>query len=115
MNEFFVGAAGFMAFKALDKAVLEPIATNIGRKLVARYLGPACNHLDIALATFGVDCDPEAIVRDYLDQEPEELSPEQVKVCHDIRRRRQNEVAARNCRKRKMDTIDELQRQLEQV
>lgn len=78
MNEFFVGAAGFMAFKALDKAVLEPIATNIGRKLVARYLGPACNHLDIALATFGVDCDPEAIVRDYLDQEPEELSPEQV-------------------------------------
>lgn len=77
MNEFFVGAAGFMAFKALDKAILEPIAKNIGQKLVSRYLGPACNHLDIALATFGVDCDPEAIVRDYLDLE-EELSPEQV-------------------------------------
>ena len=43
------------------------------------------------------------------------LSPEQIKVCHDIRRRGKNKVAARNCRKRKMDTIDELQSQVDQV
>ena len=43
------------------------------------------------------------------------LSPQQIKVCHDIRRRGKNKVAARNCRKRKMDTIDELQHQVDQV
>ena len=43
------------------------------------------------------------------------LSPEQIKVCHDIRRRGKNKVAARNCRKRKMDTIEELQHQVDQV
>ena len=49
-----------------------------------------------------------------------ELSPEQVKVCHDIRQRGcrtrlANKVDARNCKKREMDTIDDLQRQLEHL
>ena len=43
------------------------------------------------------------------------LSSDQVKLCHDIRRRGKNKVAARNCRKRKMDTIEELQSQVDQV
>ena len=44
-----------------------------------------------------------------------ELCPEQIKVCHDIRRRGKSKVSARNCRKRKMDTINELQSQVDQV
>merc|ERR1719446_853750 len=43
------------------------------------------------------------------------LSAEQIQLCHDIRRRGKNKVAARNCRKRKMDTIEELQHQVDQV
>merc|ERR1719384_919143 len=43
------------------------------------------------------------------------LRPDQIKLCHDIRRRGKNKVAARNCRKRKMDTIEELQNQVDQV
>jgi len=43
------------------------------------------------------------------------LSTDQIKLCHDIRRRGKNKVAARNCRKRKMDTIEELQHQVDQV
>ena len=44
-----------------------------------------------------------------------ELTEEQLTLCRDIRRRGKNKVAARNCRKRKMDTIDELQSQVDQV
>ena len=43
------------------------------------------------------------------------LTADQIKLCHDIRRRGKNKVAARNCRKRKMDTIEELQNQVDQV
>ena len=44
-----------------------------------------------------------------------ELTEEQLNLCRDIRRRGKNKVAARNCRKRKMDTIEELQNQVDQV
>lgn len=43
------------------------------------------------------------------------LTSEQAKLCRDIRRRGKNKVAAQNCRKRKLDTIDELQTQVDQV
>merc|ERR1712015_107120 len=43
------------------------------------------------------------------------LTPEQSQICKDIRRRGKNKVAAQNCRKRKMDTIEELQHQVDQV
>lgn len=43
------------------------------------------------------------------------LTPEQSQICRDIRRRGKNKVAAQNCRKRKMDTIEELQSQVDQV
>jgi hypothetical protein len=36
----------------------------------------------------------------------------QVKLCKDIRRRGKNKVAAQNCRRRKMETIEELQSQV---
>jgi len=38
-----------------------------------------------------------------------ELTEEQLNLCRDIRRRGKNKVAAQNCRKRKIDQIDELQ------
>merc|ERR1712107_971971 len=43
------------------------------------------------------------------------LTSEQVKLCRDIRRHGKNKVAAQNCRKRKLDTIEELQSQVGQV
>lgn len=39
----------------------------------------------------------------------------QAKLCRDIRRRGKNKVAAQNCRKRKLDTIEDLQSQVGQV
>merc|ERR550519_3158275 len=44
----------------------------------------------------------------------EELSEEQLNICRDIRRRGKNKVAAQNCRKRKLEQIDELQHRLEE-
>eukprot|EP00088_Acartia_fossae_P038636 TRINITY_DN4007_c0_g1_i3.p1 TRINITY_DN4007_c0_g1~~TRINITY_DN4007_c0_g1_i3.p1 ORF type:complete len:685 (-),score=234.94 TRINITY_DN4007_c0_g1_i3:566-2458(-) len=44
-----------------------------------------------------------------------DLSPAQAKLCKDIRRRGKNKVAAQNCRKRKLETIEELQVQVESV
>jgi len=43
------------------------------------------------------------------------LTSEQIQLCRDIRRRGKNKVAAQNCRKRKMDTIEDLQAQVDQV
>merc|ERR550519_1371536 len=44
----------------------------------------------------------------------EELTEEQLNICRDIRRRGKNKVAAQNCRKRKLEQIDELQHRLEE-
>jgi len=41
------------------------------------------------------------------------LNEKQLQLCRDIRRRGKNKVAAQNCRKRKMDQIEELQTQVE--
>jgi len=43
------------------------------------------------------------------------LTNDQIQLCRDIRRRGKNKVAAQNCRKRKLDTIEELQSQVDQV
>merc|ERR1719319_750227 len=43
------------------------------------------------------------------------LTAEQAKLCRDIRRRGKNKVVAQNCRKRKLDTIEDLQSQVGQV
>merc|ERR1719516_661732 len=43
------------------------------------------------------------------------LTQDQAQLCRDIRRRGKNKVAAQNCRKRKLDTIEDLQSQVDQV
>jgi len=45
----------------------------------------------------------------------EDLSEEQLNICRDIRRRGKNKVAAQNCRKRKLEQIDELQKKVEEA
>ena len=82
---------------------LEPKERN---EILARKARLPCRAVDIINS-------PRDSFNELLTQP--ELSPEQIKVCQDIRRRGKNNVAARNCRKRKMDTIDELQSQVDQV
>jgi len=45
----------------------------------------------------------------------EDLSEEQLNICRDIRRRGKNKVAAQNCRKRKLEQIEELQKKVEEA
>merc|ERR1719250_456075 len=45
----------------------------------------------------------------------EDLTEEQLNICRDIRRRGKNKVAAQNCRKRKIEQIEELQDRLEEA
>jgi len=44
-----------------------------------------------------------------------ELSEEQLTLCRDIRRRGKNKVAARNCRKRKIDQIKQLEEDVQRI
>jgi len=45
----------------------------------------------------------------------EDLTEEQLNICRDIRRRGKNKVAAQNCRKRKIEQIEELQDRLQEA
>jgi len=45
----------------------------------------------------------------------EDLTEEQLNICRDIRRRGKNKVAAQNCRKRKLEQIEELQDRLQEA
>lgn len=42
-----------------------------------------------------------------------ELTEEQLNMCRDIRRRGKNKVAAQNCRRRKLDHVDELESKID--
>jgi len=65
----------------------------------------------------GISFDVKDIVNLPMDEfndllSKRELTEEQLNLCRDIRRRGKNKVAAQNCRKRKIDQIDELQDRL---
>ena len=45
----------------------------------------------------------------------EDMTEEQLNICRDIRRRGKNKVAAQNCRKRKLEQIDELQKKVDEA
>ena len=44
----------------------------------------------------------------------QDLTEEQLNLCRDIRRRGKNKVAAQNCRKRKIDQVEELQKRYQE-
>ena len=69
MVDAIIGAATFFVLLAINKAIVEPLATSAGRKLLDRHLGSACALLDDQLEKFGLDFNPEEAIRDYLDLE----------------------------------------------
>lgn len=78
MTNFLTGLLTGFGLLVIKKAILEPLATNIGRNLLDSHVGPCCKRLDAILSIAGVDFDPEEVVRDYLDLDPEELSAEDI-------------------------------------
>lgn len=62
----------------VTKAVIEPIATNLGRHFLQKYLDQCCALLDMTLDAAGLDFDPEEVVRQYLDLQPDQLSEKQL-------------------------------------
>ena len=65
-------------------------------------------------------CLQEDIVNPPMDEfndmlSKEDLTEEQLNICRDIRRRGKNKVAAQNCRKRKLEQIDELQKKVDEA
>ena len=78
MTNFLTGLLTGFGLLVIKKAIVEPLATNIGRDLLDAHVGPCCKRLDAILSVAGVQFDPEEAIRDYLDLDPEELSPEDV-------------------------------------
>jgi hypothetical protein len=62
------------------KTIVEPLAKNIGRKLLAIYIEDACEILDNTVEMIGLDFDPEALVRQYLDLEGNGLSKRDIEA-----------------------------------
>ena len=95
--ELLVGGAGYFALKALDKAVLEPLATRAGRELLDRTVGPLTRELDQRLEEQGIDQDFEGIVRNWLGHE--DLTEEQTeRIVEEVFRRWDLRVAAMTCK-----------------
>jgi len=69
MVDFIFGAGSFFVLLMINKAIIEPLATAAGRKLIDKHLGGACALLDDQLQHFGLDFNPEEAIRDYLDLE----------------------------------------------
>jgi hypothetical protein len=67
MVDILLGAGTFFVLLAINKAIVEPLATAVGRKLLDKHLGPACNALDAALVKFDLEFNAEETVREYLD------------------------------------------------
>jgi hypothetical protein len=69
-----------------NKAVAEPLAKNVGRRLIDLYVGPCCKRLDYLIKSglpddfrrMGVEFSFEEQVRDFLDMAPEALSDDDV-------------------------------------
>ena len=74
MVDAIIGAATFFVLLAINKAIVEPLATSIGRKLIDKHLGKACALLDESVERFGLDFDPEDKIREYLSLEDDEMS-----------------------------------------
>jgi hypothetical protein len=86
MKEILIG--GLAAFGALviNKAVVEPLAKNVGRRLIDLYVGPCCKRLDYLIKSglpddfrrMGLDFNFEETIREFLDMAPEPMTDEDV-------------------------------------
>ncbi len=82
MVDALIGAGTFFVLLAINKAIVEPLATSVGRKLLDKHLGPACSALDRALVLFDLEFNAEDAVREYLDLADEDNMSEDQK--HEI-------------------------------
>ena len=94
----------------------EKLAREAGIQLSIKVVNTLINDLMITCAI----CLQEDIVNPPMDEfndmlSKEDLSEEQLNICRDIRRRGKNKVAAQNCRKRKLEQIDELQKKVDEA
>ena len=88
MHDITVAAAGGFVALVFNKAIAEPVAKTIGRKAIEPFIGPACELIDDAMLKFGVTCNPELIVREYLDMRPEPFSDEEIEqILEEVFRR----------------------------
>jgi hypothetical protein len=86
MKEILIGGLAAFGALVLNKAVLEPLARNVGRRLIDLYVGPCCERLDYLIKSglpddfrrMGVEFSFEEQIRDFLDMAPEGLSDEDV-------------------------------------
>ena len=76
MVDAIIGAATFFVLLAINKAIVEPLATSVGQKLINKHLGPACKLLDDALVYHGFEFNAEETIRDHLQLSEDELSEE---------------------------------------
>lgn len=76
--DVLIGFGAFMIYTAIQKAVIEPVAYNMGRKVIETYLEDACQILDSTLEIAGLDFDPEGLIRSFLDMEASDLTQNQV-------------------------------------
>lgn len=77
MADVILGAGTFFVLLAINKAIVEPLATAVGRKLLDKHLGPACSALDAALVKFDLEFNAEETVREYLDLSDDEMSEDE--------------------------------------
>jgi hypothetical protein len=77
MVDIILGAGTFFVLLAINKAIVEPLATAVGRKLLDKHLGPACAALDAALVKFDLEFNAEETVREYLDLSDDEMSEDE--------------------------------------
>jgi hypothetical protein len=86
VREILIGGAAAFAVLVFNKAVAEPLAKNVGRRLIDLYVGPCCKRLDYLIKSglpddfrrMGVEFSFEEQVRDFLDMAPEALSDDDV-------------------------------------
>ena len=77
MVDAIIGAATFFVLLAINKAIVEPLATSVGKKLIDKHLGAACSTLDDALDKYGFDFNAEETIRDYLDLADDDMDDKQ--------------------------------------
>ena len=84
MVDAIIGATTFFVMLAINKAIVEPLATSVGRKLIDKHLGTACSLLDEALVYHGFEFNAEETIRDYLAFEDEISETEKDKIVEAV-------------------------------